>query len=223
LEMYFLLKTKFRMKDFLKKIFWRPIFRSASKGRNWFVEKYVIPPYQEKRGIIISYKEKYGCKTFVETGTFLGDTVEKMKNYFEKIISIELSVDLANKAKERFSNDSNITILQGDSGELIEKISNDIIKNPVLYWLDGHYSGSFYIGDEFIQTAEGNSHTPIMLELENILKKKTKDVILIDDARLFIGKNSYPTYEELIAFLNKLGVSSTRVSKKRDIIRIIPI
>lgn len=205
----------------IKIAIWHPIFRIVTNVRKWYENTYIIPTYSEKRSIILKYKEKYNCITLVETGTFMGDTVECMKSNFRKIISIELSVELAEKAKQRFKNDAHVFILQGDSGDVLEQL-DEIQEQPILYWLDGHYSGSFFIGDKLTNTALGSFHTPIKKELQSILKNGLKkNVILIDDARLFIGKDAYPTYLELVKYLTDLGVLPTQVSKQRDIIRIV--
>ena len=77
----------------------------------------VPPPDIVKQNTIQEYQKKYGYTTFIETGTYQGDMVEAQKTKFEKIISIELGVELSKKAQKRFKNDKNITILQGDSGK----------------------------------------------------------------------------------------------------------
>lgn len=210
------------MIEFLKRTFWRPIFNLKNKSRRWYEAKYIIPLYDEKRAIILGYKNTYGCETFVETGTFLGDTVEVMRHLFKKVYSIELSEALAEKAQKRFEKNPEVTILQGDSGSKLGEIV-PILTPPVLYWLDGHFSGSMYIGDELIETALGDLGSPIIKELECILAKGIGgNVILIDDARLFVGKDGYPEYNALVNFLSTLNIAPSQVSRKRDIIRIIP-
>ena len=56
----------------------------------------------------------------------------------------------------------------------------------ILFWLDGHYSGEGTGGCDEV--------CPIIAELRLIAQSKRKDhCILIDDARLFIGEDGYPT------------------------------
>ena len=62
---------------------------------------------------IQEYQDKYQYKILVETGTYLGDMVEAQKKRFRKIYSIELGIDLFDKATKRFKNDKNVTIVQG--------------------------------------------------------------------------------------------------------------
>jgi hypothetical protein len=185
------------------------------------MEKFIIPPYDEKRKILLSYKEKFGLKIFIETGTFLGDTIQAFRNDFGSLISFELSEDLADKAIQRFKDDGRIKIVHGDSGKLLSSEIRDF-DQPCLFWLDGHYSSEFFIGEEFIKTAKGDKDTPILQELEAILSHKVKNhVILIDDARCFKGKDDYPSFEKLVSFVKERN-PKLNIVKKRDIIRITP-
>ena len=132
-----------------------------------------------------------------------------------------MSEELADRAKKRFQNNSNITIVQGNSSDQLSKILNNI-NSPCLFWLDGHYSSEFWVGEEYIKTAKGNKNTPILEELSQIMKHSIKNhVILIDDARLFTGKGDYPTINKLKKIVAKnFPIHSFDV--QNDIIRILP-
>ncbi len=199
-----------------EKISWHIKFRY-----NKIREKIIIPPYTEKRSIILGYKEKYNTHVFVETGTFLGDTIALFKNQFKKLISFELSEELAAKAAARFSEEKHITIVNGDSGKLLASCLEKI-DEPCLFWLDGHYSSEFFMGSEYIVTAKGEKETPILEELKAILNHPVKQhVILIDDARCFTGGGDYPALTELKSFVHGFR-KDVDIVVKRDIIRITP-
>lgn len=191
------------------------IFRFNSISRR---EK-IPPSIEEKRKLIDNVRELYQCKTFVETGTFLGDTVEYFKMKFDKLVSIELSAELASRAKERFAVDNNITIIEGDSSIVLKKIVNELL-DPTLFWLDGHFSSSFFVKDEFIQTAKGKKNTPIVEELEIILTAKCHSIILVDDARLFTGREDYPSIRTIKSLVNKYS-NQYKIYVRQDIIYII--
>jgi len=163
---------------------------------NWLIKgKPVPPPDFIKERIIKKYAIKFSPKVFIETGTLLGDKVDAVKHIFSKNISIELDKELYKKAKQRLKNYSNIEIIQGDSSKILPKILPGI-SEKILFWLDGHYSG--------LGTAKGSKNTPILNELKAIFNYHPKgNIILIDDARLFVGKNDYPTIDELIDCLRK--------------------
>jgi len=139
--------------------------------------------------------------------------VSALKRNFEHIYSIELSEMLFAQAKEKFKKYSNVTIIHGDSGIQIGNLIN-FINKPVLFWLDGHYSGDI--------TAKGEKETPIYEELKSILNANNlKYVILIDDARCFGKLPDYPTIQELIDFV-KSKRNDLNIAIEDDIIRIVP-
>ncbi|OQP66902.1 hypothetical protein A3860_00595 [Niastella vici] len=206
----------------LKKILWRPVFKCITKYKKWYAQKYIIPPYEEKRQIIKDHQKQFGVNVLVETGTFMGDTVAALKSDFSKVISIELSEELALKAQQRFANEPTVKIIHGNSGALMANLLREI-NAPCIFWLDGHYSSEFFLGDTYIKTAKGNKLTPVLEELGAIFSSphKEKHVILIDDARCFDGTNDYPTIPELKDFVSKFN-AKLKVEIKRDIIRILP-
>jgi hypothetical protein len=175
--------------------------------------KPIPPPSAAKRSVLAAYAAAFAPATFIETGTFLGQTVHAMKDHFQSIYSIELNKDFANRAKRRFQSYSHIQILEGDSGEVLPTLLQSV-KAPCLFWLDGHYSGSI--------TAQGTLETPVMAEVRVILDHPVKNhVILIDDARCFDGTHDYPTLLEL-EDLVKTRQPSYEFSVANDVIRIHP-
>lgn len=169
-------------------------------------------PHGAKIREILKLKNKYQLETFIETGTYLGDTIDSVVNQFDKIYSIELDKKLYRRAKRLFAKDKNVKLIFGDSGIKIRKILTEI-KEPALFWLDAHYSGT--------GTAREKKDSPVSQELRVILNHKIKNhIILIDDARLFIGQNSYPRLADLKAYLKK-SYSQKGLTVNNDIIRII--
>jgi hypothetical protein len=185
------------------------------------VRKYhTIPEISEKREVIEYCRKLFNPKTMVETGTFMGETVEYFKTKFEYLISVELSEELAERASKKFINDKNVRIIQGDSSIVLLPLLKEL-NGPVLFWLDGHYSSEFFYGGEFITTAKGKIDTPVDAELEIILQVSVKPVILIDDARLFNGKNHYPTLNAIKKKVKSVS-NDFSVFVKKDIIHILP-
>lgn len=185
-----------------------------------FFKRHSFISTKEKHDLIETCRLRYCPLIFIETGTFLGDTVHAFLHKFHKIYSIELSKDLAKEAAIRFKPYDHVEILQGDSSTvLLELVPN--IKDQAFFWLDGHYSSEFYIGNRFIKTAKGEKNTPILEELDIILSSPVQHVILIDDARLFNGKNDYPSLKSI-----RQMVSSSKHYYKlivdKDIIQILP-
>jgi hypothetical protein len=118
----------------------------------------------------------------------MGEMVYAQRDHFKKIISIELSKELYQVARKRVRKFKHIEIINADSGKFLNSLVSEI-SVPAIFWLDGHYSG--------FETAKGESETPIKQELDAIFKSKLDHIVLIDDARLFVGQNGYPTINEL--------------------------
>jgi len=147
--------------------------------------------YKRKR--IIRIKEEYQCTTLIETGTFYGQMTHAMAGIFEKVISIEISSKLAIGNQKQFQAYPNITILHGDSSQLLSQ-AIALSSGKILFWLDGHYSGK--------GTGIGQEISPILRELDAIaISGITEYCLIIDDRRLFENGTDYP---EVGILLNKL-------------------
>jgi hypothetical protein len=156
------------------------------------------PPHLKRR-TVLTFSREQKFEAFIETGTYRGDMLAKVlkKTSINKIFSIELDKSLAAEASFRFQKSPRIQISQGDSGEVLA-IALSKLPQPALFWLDGHFSGGV--------TALGDATTPIFAELRAIESfKRKRDLILIDDIRLFNGKDGYPTLEELVDLIGKLN------------------
>lgn len=165
-----------------------------------------------KRRIVRSYVQRYGVEAFVETGTYLGDTLEWVARTGVHCISVELSPFYFGLARARFAGMANVELVQGDSRDVLPGLLGRL-KRPALFWLDGHYSGG--------NTAKGESETPIVEELRSLLAHRgAGDVILIDDARCFGEEAGYPAISEILRMLGTQAGHAVEVSN--DIIRIVP-
>ena len=184
------------------------------------VETTPIPSYEEKRSIIEECRKKFDIKIFVETGTFLGDTTDFFKEKFDSLYSIELSEELALRATKRFEENKNIQIIQGDSGIILSSLVPTLDK-PALFWLDGHYSSEFFHEGEYFVTAKAEINTPVEKELDTILKSGFMHVILIDDARLFVGEHDYPALKTITEKV-RASKKNYKVYVEKDIIYVIP-
>lgn len=164
-----------------------------------------------KHATIRGYAKRFKLDVLIETGTYLGDTIAATQNSFSEIYSIELSPELHKQAQKRFRNHPKIHLLQGDSGRSLRAILASVTR-PALFWLDAHYSEGI--------TARGTIDTPIVQELETILLTAgPRSVVLIDDARMFNGTNSYPTVVDLQEQVNKKAPNWV-MEIKDDIIRL---
>ncbi|MGQ0828889.1 MAG: hypothetical protein ACT4ON_10915 [Bacteroidota bacterium] len=192
-------------------------FFNKERYDNLLISKWIAdgkplpPPHLVKFFAIKEFQKKSGHKTLIETGTFTGNMIESCKSVFKTVISIELSHDLYNKACERFKEDKNVKLYQGDSAIKLPEILKAVTE-PCIFWLDGHFSSGI--------TAMGEKYTPINEEMNSIFTHPIKNhIILIDDARLFIGEDDYPKMENFKKYVNET-VPTFHFEVKDDIIRI---
>jgi len=181
------------VKDLIKRTFVYEVIkqiRQTGEVRRWIKNgKPVPPPHLVKQRTVKEYAKKFSIHILIETGTLFGDMVYETRRIFDKIYSIELDNALCKRAKKRFIKFPHISIIQGNSAEVLPRILADITQ-PCLFWLDAHYSGGI--------TAKGTLETPIMQELCYILNHSAAEhVILIDDAREFVGQKDYPTIAQV--------------------------
>lgn len=172
--------------------------------------KELPPPHAIKQKVISDYQKKYNIKILVETGTLHGDMIEAQKRSFKKVYSIELDKKLHLEAADRFKYDRNVKLVLGDSGVKIFDLIKEISYQSI-FWLDGHYSGTY--------TALGNVECPIYGEIDGVFSGSINNhILLVDDARFFIGQNSYPTKEELYSYILKYN-PKYKMNIEADIIR----
>jgi len=178
----------------------------------------VPPPHYVKQRALRKAAQDYKLRKLVETGTFLGDMLAAMRNDFDSLTSIELSDELHRRATKRFAGDPKITLLSGDSKDLLDEIATSIDR-PALFWLDAHYSGAWH--EDFEETAGGDRPNPIFAELEAVFASNYEHVVFIDDARLFNHQHGWPSISDVRTFVQQREPNRT-VLVSEDIIRILP-
>jgi hypothetical protein len=150
--------------------------------------------YKYKWERIKGMASKYGAKTFVETGSYYGLTIDKMQNSFKTIHSIEVDDILHSHNNHFYRKNNQIKIHLGDSKNILpsvlENLSEEQKVHPLVFWLDGHCSEN--------ETGIGEEYSPLAAEIKTITQdyRNLTSIILIDDVRLFDGIN-YPTLDEV--------------------------
>lgn len=146
---------------------------------------------------------------FIETGLFDASNISSMYNLglfkdLECAYSIELNKEFVDKAYSNypFLKDSNVKLLHGDSGFLLDEILKNNSDKKVLLWLDAHYSSG--------NTAKSSDfgECPILSEIESIKNLKNKPTIIIDDLGCFMSNtphyyNGWPKIEQVVEAAKK--------------------
>lgn len=189
-----------------------PVTRRRIALRWRLAGKPVPPPHIVKQHIILGYQRRRRLRTFVETGTYTGEMISAVRRHFERIVSIELDARLYEAACRRFEGDAGVELLHGDSAELLPIVLRDL-HEPAMFWLDGHFMGA--------GTGRGAVDSPLTDELRALLAHPVRGhVVLIDDARLCVGADGYPSIDELRAMVTRER-PGTLVTVDADIIRCI--
>lgn len=141
---------------------------------------------------------KYLNPVFIETGTYLGEGVmTALEAGFQDVYTIELSKSLYNDAVQKFSKDTRVHLIRGDSSTCLWDVISKI-ENPITFWLDAHCS----LGN----TAKGDKMCPLIEEMAMISKHPIKKhTILVDDRRLLGSEYMEPTEEDVVRALMKIN------------------
>lgn len=143
--------------------------------------------------------------TFIETGTFNGNTTFALEPHFQTIYTIEFSEKYYNNTKSRYSGNT-INFILGDSSIVFETLL-PTIHEKTIFFLDGHWSS----GD----TGRSIKDCPLNEEITHINNLFQNDaIIIIDDFRLF-GLSRITGLNEDWSNINKdniINILATRIT-----------
>lgn len=178
-----------RLSSYLELLF------NLRKVRSWGDKSYFGPSPAFIKRPVLKRNGAPDC-TWVETGTFLGETTRFLAGFSKFVYSMEPYDELFRKARANCRSYANIEVLNGTSEALFPVVLKKIEDN-VSFWLDGHYSSG--------STFQGACDTPIREELEQIqinLPRLGKVAVLIDDVRCFDPEtpefSGYPSLDFLV-------------------------
>lgn len=162
-------------------------------------------------------KERTNSNVLVETGTYYGDTTSWASNHFDKVHTIEFSEQIYQAVSAKYAHVNSITFHFGDSRELLPDILKATSNEPVIFWLDAHWSSGETYGE--------NDNCPLIKELEIIKQSNVNACILIDDARHFLAPpplpNNYLQFPGIQDILEVCG-NDNFVAVYEDVIIIVP-
>jgi predicted O-methyltransferase YrrM len=151
-----------------------------------------VPSERAKRRHLLRLFHARGHATFVEAGTYLGDTVAYFVPHASRVISVEIDDKLWEAAQRRFADSPRVEIVKGDAADEIPRIA-EALSGPALIFLDGHHSGA--------GTGRGQEYEPAL----GIVKRlgtaglAAGSTIVVDDLRLFGREPDYPSLEALVS------------------------
>lgn len=168
-----------------------------------------------KAFLISSLPEISNIGFFVETGTYLAETLMSVSPNFLYNWSIEAQESCFQHSLIRTQHPvrKNVKLFHGESPEILPEILSEIDKRPesdkrCVFFLDAHFSGRINDAAESqanTHTSEIYGHCPLIQEIEEIGKHKEKNhMILIDDIRM-MGTPGWPTIEKTLESLKSIN------------------
>lgn len=113
-------------------------FSSIRDSLQWAERGYAAPsPHFIRRECLL--RNGFPSATWVETGTFLGQTTQLLAKHATKVYSIEPEPKLFARAQKLFSSQKHVEILNGSSEDVFPVLLPNL-RGDVNFWLDGHYS-----------------------------------------------------------------------------------
>jgi hypothetical protein len=184
----------------------RRAYNSPKDFWRWRRSRFSMPAPQEVKWSVL---ERYGghAATWVETGTFRGDTTAFLARTAQLVITIEPDPMLAETARQRFAYSSNVRVVEGLSEDVLCAVIGPL-SGSISFWLDGHYSEGV--------THKGPRDTPIREELrcvQSTLSQFDSVTVLVDDFRGFgpsaTVKSDYPDKSWLVSWADGVGMKWT--------------
>lgn len=137
---------------------------------------------------------KKNIKTFVETGTYKGDTVSRLSPYFDTLHTFEIHEGLYNSSKNRLLSEGkkNVQCYLGDSVQLLKTTMKFIDDESCIFFIDAHISGS---DSSFCNKYQ----VPLIEELEVICSqlKSKYNIFILDDARFWYSSLAPPDWKHI--------------------------
>jgi len=152
------------------------------------------------RDLINRLRRAFSISTFVEGGTYLGETAAWASEQFARVLTIERADELYRQAAARLGHRRHLQVIHGDTRDVLEQVLDDLPR-PTMFWLDAHWSCG--------PTYGANDECPLLRELEIINRRGEDAFILIDDSRYFLAPppppheaQQWPTLVDLLEALD---------------------
>lgn len=155
--------------------------------------------------LLLGIRNRFGIDTFVETGTYEGRTAAWASGHFRRVLTVELSPIMFDRAVVGLSRLGNVESANEDSVSFLRGVVDELDR-PAIFWLDAHWCGG--------APTAGAPHSPCPLlgELAEINRSPRDNFILIDDARYFLmppeppyDPASWPTLWDVLSALHSGG------------------
>lgn len=134
--------------------------------------------------LLKALRRQLPLRAFFETGTYEAATTAAVAPQFDRVWTVELSPILWDGAKQKLKRFSHVEPIAGPSPATLRQRASELSSTSVLYWLDAHWCGG--------RSVRARKECPLLEELAAIGKLNDESVVLIDNARFFLGPPPAP-------------------------------
>ena len=128
-------------------------------------------------------KSEYALNVFVETGCFLGNTLNYVKDKgFERLYSCDIDKEMVDRCK---TISPNLELFHGSSVEFLNDLLPKLENDRVLFYLDAHLPEHDKNNGEKLVETDLNFPLKEEIEIINRYRAGKKDVIICDDLRIY--------------------------------------
>jgi hypothetical protein len=149
------------------------------------------PTAKAKRQHLLTLLKEGGHETFIEAGTYLGETIAFFAPHAKRIVSVEIDERLHEMAQRRFDGTPNVELVRGDALERVPPLVAGLAEPP-LVWLDGHFSRGVTGSGEIAEPG------PEILDELGKLGVPAGTTLVVDDLRLFGREPTFPSLPRLV-------------------------
>lgn len=162
----------------------------ALAARSFDAGRVEVPSEHAKRRHLLGLFRERGNRTFLESGTYLGDTTAFFVPHADRVVTVEIDARYYQRAQARFAAEPKVEVVAGDALVEIPRIVGEL-RTPPLIWLDGHYSGG--------ATGLGAEVEPALAIIERLgTLAPAGTTIVVDDLRLFGRLPDFPGLDDLV-------------------------
>lgn len=111
-------------------------------------------------------RDKYGIKSVIETGSYLGVTTLWLSEHFEQVFTIEINERYYQATQKRIRGIKNVVSMLGDSEKMLHSVLQ-MAGEKVIVFLDAHWNKN-----------------PLLTELDIIQQSELKPVVVIHDFKV---------------------------------------
>jgi hypothetical protein len=170
------------------------------------------------KALVQVFIESKPIDNFIETGTHKGGTTFWAAKHFKNVYTIEIDEAMSKSTASAPHCPPNIEFLVGNSKVILPQLVERGLEGNCLFWLDGHWC---FVG------GGKEEECPLMEELDAI-RSMQHSILMIDDARCFLGKmprpfksEHWPRIDEIFKKLEE-NFPNHRVTIFEDVILAIP-